>query len=243
MTAPHGALLDRALLDLLDAPDSNQAVIEEVLALVGSLRGLPPSTFRVLELLVRRPGVLARLAIAATAELREPIMALSDALPFAWCTIPRHHWQEEQSALFGRLLDQLAMLGADAPRYAKEAVDAVAAALVAREPLLGPVLQPAVPEPIAEITQRFLNRAVDRIPHGHGDRYRRQLPEHLPRYFVDRQFDLRLLDTLDAPCAAAAAVAERWTPRPDDIRHIKTVARTFPAFFAEAFAATLSELS
>ena len=49
------------------------------------------------------------------------------------------------------------------------------------------------------------------------------------------------LETLDTPHAAALAVAGAWTPQADDVRHIKSVARNFPTFFADAFAAALKE--
>jgi hypothetical protein len=38
-------------------------------------------------------------------------------------------------------------------------------------------------------------------------------------------------------------VAGNWSPAPGHIRHIKLVARTFPTWFSEAFAASLKELS
>lgn len=103
------------------------------------------------------------------------------------------------------------------------------------------MLLPGEADPIAAVAQAFLNRAVDRIPRTSGQRYRPRIGEYLPSYF--ERFDPGVLDTLDAPCAAAAAVLEIWTPQDDDIRHIKTVARNFPTFFADAFTASLKELS
>lgn len=245
MACQPGQALDHALLDLLAVAESDEArgtaIVQELHELIASLRGMPPATFRVLELLVRRRGILARLALTASAETRESVLSLSDALPFAWCMISRYHWQTAQGLAFGRALAQFEPLGTDAPRFAKDAVDTVVARLVEREPLLGPVLLPGEADPIAAVAQAFLNRAVDRIPRTSGQRYRPRIGEYLPSYF--ERFDPGVLDTLDAPCAAAAAVLEIWTPQDDDIRHIKTVARNFPTFFADAFTASLKELS
>ena len=246
MSLPPGPILDRALLDLLAAADRDgdeaSSLLEEVLALVGSLHGLPPATFRVLELLVQHPGVLARLALTASVDLRPAVMALSDALPFAWCTIPQTEWHAAQGAAFARTLAQLEMLGTEAPRYAKEALDTVVTRLIELEPLLQPVLMPQPStEPIEQIAQGFLNRAIDRIPRIHRNRYREQIGHCLPAYF--NRFDTGIIATLDAPCAAAAGVAGHWTPEADDIHHIKTVARNFPTFFADAFAASLKEFA
>lgn len=245
MTLPQGPVLDNALLDILALAggdeDAGAAALAEVEALVASLHGLPPATFRVLELLVRRPGVLVRLAMSAAPDTRDAVLALSDALPFAWCTIPRADWQAAQGSAFARTLAQLGMLGADAPRYAKEAIDTAVERLVEREPLLRSVLTRVETDRVADVAQSFLNRAVDRVPRSAGNYYRARLPDHLPRYFA--RFDPGVLDTLDAPCAAAAAAIDLWRPQPDDIRHIKTVARTFPTYFADAFAASLQELS
>lgn len=245
MTLPQGTVLDNALLDVLalaaDDDDAGAAALAEVQALVASLHGLPPATFRVLELLVRRPGVLARLAMSAAPDARDAVLALSDALPFAWCAIPRAHWQAAQGAAFARTLTQLGMLGAEAPRYAKEAIDTAVERLVEREPLLRPVLGPIAAEPLAVIANTFLNRAVERVPRTNGARYRSRVASYL--LLDGTRFDQGLYDTLDAPCAAAAAVLDLWSPPTDDIRHIKTVARTFPTYFADAFAASLQELS
>jgi len=241
MALPPGRVLDAALAELLALAerDDGGAVLAELLALIASLDGLLPATFRVLELAAGQPGILARLAMAASPAQREAVMALSDALPFAWATIGHDCWQRAQGAAFGALLTQLAALGADAPRFAKEGVEKVVERLCELEPLLVPVLQPGDAPTIAEAAQAFVQRARERIPGASRSRYRDRLPGCMPGYF--HRFDNTILDTLDAPCAAAAAVAGLWIPGSGDIHHIKTVARNFPTYFAEAFAASLNE--
>ena len=243
MTNPPGIGLDAALRDVLDdgavdGPDAS-AMLDALLALTTSLKGLPPATFRVLALLTQRPQLLARLAFVATPDQRDAVMALSDALPFAWCTLTRQCWDDAQRLAFERNMVVLQTLGSDAPRYAMEAVATVRTALIAREPLLGSVLAPGVTQRIDAVAQAFLNRAADRVTRTHQSRYRTRLGDALPGYFA--RFDEGVVETLDAPCAAALAVKGAWVPGADDIRHIKTVARTFPTYFADAFAAALKE--
>ena len=247
MAKPQGSVLAGSLNALLDAAtrpgEEGAAIVAELLALICSLRGLPPKTFQVLDLLASRPQLLARLALAATPDQRDAVLALSDGLPFAWCAVPRAGWDAARGELFASTLAALAVLGDDAPRFAKEAVDIACARVIAGEPLLAPVLGEAAPDPLATVAMAFMNRgAVDRVPRGDPQRYRRSLAgDRLPAHFV--RFDERVLDTLDAPCAAALAVLDQWVPRADDVRHLKTVARSFPTYFADAFAASLQELS
>lgn len=245
MLLPQGSELTMALDALLAAAEQDDAagaaIIVDLITLVDSLQGLPPLTFHIFERVVQRHGVLTRMALSATAAQRGAVMALSDALPFAWCGIAREHWQSAQGATFGRLLEQLEVLGAEAPRYAKDALDEAVRQIVEREPLLTSILQPGVSQPMTDIAQSFLNRAIDRIPPAHGSRYRKHLEAQLPGYFL--RLPDQALETLDAPCAAAAAAAGLWQPDTGDIRHIKTVARNFPTYFAEAFAAAYQEFA
>lgn len=230
--------LDLVLSSATGDDDAAKGVTNELNALVASLNGLPPATLRVLELVAQRPAVLTRMAMQATPEEREAVLALSDALPFGWCLMPKSCWEEAQASAFGQLLAKLADLDCG-PQFAKQALDMMLDALVQREPLLGPILKPQRDlMPLKDVAQAFLNRAVDRIS-GHGSRYRQSLDAHLPAYFL--HLPDHCLETLDAPCAAALAVAERWTPASDDVRHIKTVARNFPTYFADAFAVSLLE--
>lgn len=237
----HG--LDEAITSVFeDACREDEQGIQTLSALsvlAASLRGLPPATFRVFELLSRRPDVLTRMAMSAEPQQREAVLALSDALPFAWCTVPKACWQDAQAGAFARGHALLASLGAEAVRFAKEMVDSTAAALVEREPFLAAVLMPQLnDQSLSQVAQAFLNRAVDRVSSA-GSRYRDRLGDRLPEYFLG--LPDHCLETLDAPCAAALAVVGEWTPGPEDIRHIKAVARNFPTFFGDAFAVYLQE--
>ncbi|MFC3174997.1 STY4851/ECs_5259 family protein [Novosphingobium bradum] len=243
MALPPGKVLDAALHEVLGAAcgpgEDADGTIAELIALVVSLRGLPPATFAVLKLLPEHPGVLARMAFRALPAEREAVMALPDMLPLAWCTIPQDCWAEAGDATGLRMMAIMAHLD-DAPRLALTTVETTLRALVERQPLLEAVLLPGEAPDLVAAVQRFLNRgALDRVQGPSDGRYRRALPGLLPDYF--ERFNQSVLDTLDAPCAAALAAAGKWRPGPAEIRHIKTVARTFPTWFAEAFAAWLKE--
>lgn len=245
MTLPPGRSLDTALHEVLAMAEGPgleaDTIVLALIELTKSLRGLLPATFRVFSLLCEHPAVLARMAFRAQAEDREAVLALADALPFAWAMIPQRFWQAEMGDAFDR---NLSLLGAliNAPLYAMEMVVTVRGGLCDKIPLLRTVLEPGDVSKLEEVTQRFVNRAIERIRGSSARRYRMKLGPRLPAYFTGR-FDERLLDTLDAPCAAALATKGEWVPDASDIRHIKAMARTHPTYFAEAFATCLKELS
>jgi len=248
MAEPFGRRLNEALVGILDCAAGDgehaQTAQRELLTLIGSLHGLPPVTFKVLELLAAHPTALARLAFCASEAERDAVVGLSQALPFAWYALPRMAWDLARGHAFVELTNDLAVLGDKAAGFAMQALDATAAALIEREPLLAAVLStsPSPCEPLSDATMRFLQRgAIDRVRGPSWGRYRETTGIVLPADFL--KFNPCVLDTLDAPCAAAHAVAGNWSPAPGHIRHIKLVARTFPTWFSEAFAASLKELS
>lgn len=243
MASPHSAL-DAALDDLLDHTAKSDTLVEprldELLRLTTSLRGLPPETFRVFELLSGHPTTLARLAFAANETQRDEIIGLAQALPFAWYLLPKEAWNAARGTLFATVQVQLEALGDKASEYALQTIELTTKALVEHEPLLAAVLCPSrYAEPIGEIAMRFLQRgAIDRVRGPSWGRYRQIDGLALPSRFLD--FNSCVLDVLDAPCAAAGAVLGQWSPTPAQVRHIKLAARSFPTWFSEAFAASLA---
>jgi hypothetical protein len=241
MAAPFGSALDRALTDFLslaasDDPPSITA-LQELLALVESLKGLPPVTFNILTRLPEFPAVLTRMAFFAQPAQRDAILGLSLALPFAWFAIEKRHWMTAEQA-FGRASMELFQeLGADAPRFALQRIEMAKKAIVERLPTLAPVLGSCETVPIDQAAQAFMRHAVQQILPSDGTRYRSRLGNALPAYF--QRFNQQHFDALDAPCAAALAVKGVWCPEADDIHHMKLIARTFPTWFAEAYAVSL----
>jgi hypothetical protein len=221
-----------------DSP-AGAALVDELVELAASLDGLPAATFVALQRLPGCPDTLARMLFAASEAQLGAVLALSEALPFAWYLLPRSAWQGAQRARLDRALAALHPLGDAALPYALQMVEQARMALIAAEPLLGSVLAPVpVVQKLGEAAQAFLNRSADRIQRTSGNMFRSALPGMMPTYF-DR-FDPRFHEALDAPCAAAAAVRADWLPGPVHVRRIKSIARTHPTYFAEAFAASLA---
>ncbi|RYG85180.1 MAG: hypothetical protein EON59_12740 [Alphaproteobacteria bacterium] len=229
----------QAFLELAcDEGDQGSAALDELIALTAGLRGLPPGTFNVLKKLPAYPQLLARMALRASEAQRDAVTDLALSLPFAWFLIPRKYWADAENAAGLAAMELLKSLD-DAPRFAMEMVETTKRALIDRQPLLAAVFGQGETVPLEQATQDFLRRAMERIPASDGRRYRDKLGNHLPGYFLN--FDTAVLDALDAPCAAALAVKEKWAPSPEDIRHLKLAGRTFPTWFSEAFAASLKE--
>lgn len=240
MAYPPGPTLDAALHELLAdtaAEDSRaRKLVGELIALVGSLEGLPPGTFRIFQVLRDHPIVLARMAFEAP----EAIMALSQSLPFAWFLLPLPAWDNGGRFLLDDLMSRLASLpDQDRLRFALEEVKRRRGLITSYEPMLAGLFDPPRKEEITSIAQRFANRAIQRLRGDSIDRYRTVLSDNLPTAF--KQFDNSFIDTFDAPCAAALSVAGVWDPDEAAVRHMKMIARTFPTYFAEAFAAWLKE--
>lgn len=252
MTEPAGLLgramvqpladRDRALHGFLELAcgdcGESAAALDELIALAAGLRGLPPATFNALGKLPAFPRLLARMAMRASEAQRGAVADLALSLPFAWFLIPRACWTDAENAA-GRAAMELLKALPGAPRFAREMVGAGKRALADLQPLLAPVFGWGGAVPLEDAVQDFLRRARDRIPAGDGKRYRDRLGDSLPAYFL--RFDAAVLDALDAPCAAALAVGGAWTPSPEDVRHLKLAARSFPTWFSEAFAASLEE--
>lgn len=245
MAIPPWQGLTEALNAVLSAAAGDDPAAEStigvLLSLACSLHGLPPSSFEVLRLLPAHPAVLTRMLVTAPPGQLDAVMALSDALPFAWCTIPKICWDTAGARQFDTLLAQLSGIEG-AMAYAMQAMAELIARIAEREPLLAPVLMNATSrEARCDIAMQFVRRVIDgrASTNAAGSRYRRQglpLPaDHLKLPDI-------VLEWLDTPYAAALAVRGHWTPGADDVRHIKTVARNFPTFFADAFAASLKEV-
>lgn len=247
MALPLGPVLEKALAKFLDDAEGDgagaYANVVELIDLAASLRGLPPSTFEIFKRLSGRPSVLARMLLCARPEARDAVFALSRALPFAWYLLPRSAWEDARRLVFDNILLQMADLPEEvrnrATEFALSAVEETTRDLATRSPLAGAVLAPKSDLSLEEAAQEFLRRGRERIRAGRPDHYQRHLAGQLPALFD--KFDPAVRHALDAPCAAALAALGRWRPSPADVRHFKTIARSFPTWFSEAFTATLVE--
>jgi hypothetical protein len=215
--------------------------IDCLVRLVGSLRGLPPSTFRVLELTAQSPKVLARMLATAGGEDRLKVLELEMALPFAWFTVKRDLWHGVMGEAFDLAKARLIYEGVrdQAEEYAISMLREFRDEICKRDPILCELLFPSPKTPdLAEVSQRFLNRNVDRVTPVRGSIFRDALGDLLPAAFL--HLPAHCLEFLDAPCAAALAARGSWNPSASHTARMKLVARRFPSFFRDAFAASLA---
>lgn len=245
MEIPPWDGLPEALREVLIAANADDARAESIAAelsqLVCSLDGLPPSSFEVLRMLPGHPEILARMAIEALPDQRGAVLALSDALPFAWCLIPKSSWDRAGGRRLSKLIQALSAVEGGIG-LAMQAAAQTAQAICEREPLLAPVLIGAVSVPSRrDIAQDFVRKVIERADRNVATSRYRERGLTMPTDHLT--LPGKTLEWLDTPFAAALAATGVWSPAADDIRHIKTVARNFPTFFADAFAASLKELS
>lgn len=222
------------------AQDSANDTIGELNRLVASLAGLPPTSFEVLARLPAHPQVLARMLVRASAKEREAVGALSLALPFAWCLIPKACWDSAFADEFARLSAAMSSLD-NALQFVMESTARTITAIEQQQPLLAAVLKgTGSQKSIEEAAQLFMRRGgADRVEGDKHSRYRDRLANELPEIFA--RYPDHLLEVFDAPCAAALAAAAKWQPEAGDIRHIKLIERKFPTYFSDAFGAWLKE--
>lgn len=228
------AALNTLCDEVTASPQEMRTTLREVLDLTLSLDGLPPATFDILSLLAERPIVGALMLFAARESEVEAVMRLSDGLPFAWSLVPREAWAAAAStqaeAMFDAMPEASAMVGA--------AIGARRRRIAEIDPALRPLLDLRTDvTPLRDAANAFLNRSHDRIREGVDSPFR---PEHqaaLPGWDKSPIF----WRALDAPVAAARNVQRRLQLAPEHIRCVKDIARTYPRWFAQGFAAALKE--
>lgn len=249
----EAAILD-GLERLADGSEEGESDIRWLVSLAAGLDGLPPASLDVFRLLPQRSGAAARMAMHAREAEREAVIALMEALPFAWHLIPYRDWARaaliEERVLIATL--EAAFGAATAQDLAKQAVRAAALKLAAYQPLLGWPLCAAglIPPPLGQ-KQSLIEAARDHIRR-HGDHvpdsgtqdslFRVSSKWDLPTEFLS-VFNPVHLEMLDAPCAAACAAAGQQQPAEDAIRRMKTAARVDSLYFSAAFDAHFTRLA
>lgn len=216
--------------------ERGSAGVHEIIELASRLDGLPPSTFDVFHLLPSRPLLAARLLFEAGEQEVPALVALDAGLPFAWPLIAKCHWDRAAKMRFNVLLGALPDTLPDRLALAAEAIGKSRGRIAALVPMTAPLLnQPSPNVPISEAAQIFMQRASDRAEALSGSPFRPGLEDFLPAW----EFDAHFWRALDAPCAAARAAREELTLSEAQIRCVKDVARRYPRYFLDAFAAIL----
>lgn len=212
--------------------------LEAVVRLISSLDGLPPKVYSLLEVLPEHPLALIRVLGAAPPEKRQTILALDKDLPFAWYLLPRKLWRSTMAEIAADMDQRLVAAGVpDRDRYFTEMFATFRETLLRLQPSAHDLVFPHESIDLRDTVQSFLNANVDRVRPTSGSMFRDSGAPGLPESL--KQLPDHCLETLDAPCAAAAAAEGAWSPNLRHIERIKTVNRRYPEYFRAAFAACL----
>lgn len=245
-----GDILSRAMVSgdfnaaehfLTQAADEAECAASAIAALVrltASLDGVPPAAFGVLAGLPSFPLVLVRMLGSADEDSRACVLGLSQSLPFAWYLIPHMIWQQGLGEAMDAMRSRLERQGVpDADRHFAAMVQGVRECLEVADPVAHRLIFPPPASELTDIAQAFLNRHVNEAGLLHGSIFREAGIKGLPDYFLS--LPSHCLETLDAPCAAAAAARGEWRPDPVHVARIKSVNRRFPDYFGDAFSASV----
>lgn len=239
MLAEPGTSSLQSFLEALEAetPPARSSM-EAVVRLISSLDGLPPKVFNVLEVLPKHPLALIRVLGVAPPEMRQTILALDKGLPFAWYLLPRELWRSTMHEIAADMDQRLVAAGVpDRDRYYGEMLAEFRETLLRFQPSAHDLVFPRESIDLQGAVQSFLNTNVDRVKPTSGSMFRDVGALGLPEFFM--QLPDHCLETLDAPCAAAAAAEGAWAPNLRHVERMKTVNRWYPEYFRAAFAACL----
>lgn len=250
-TKRQAAIFER-LVALENNVDGTQDDIKWLITLIGSLDGVPASTFEALSALPSAPKVLARLLLTASDAAEAGVWRLEAELPFLWAALPLEAWIAATNALGRSVVDPLLSAGWQLERAAqmgKQAVDGainraasldptISTALIAAGLLPKPGLVPSAQMAAQGYVQRTYNR--DNKQNGSAKQTSLFRTPVLKQYLVDwSRFDPMHLEALDAPIAVAAAAKFGVKLTPDQIRRCKEAAAADLVYFAEGIAAKL----
>ena len=252
-SARQAAIVER--LNAISADTDGAAEdVEWLNKLIGSLDGLPASTFDVLAALSDAPVVLARLLLSADDAAQGGIWRLEAELPFLWAALPLTAWSAAANALGRSVMSPLLAAGWELARAApmgKQVVDGATIRTGNLDPVIGALLAAAglIPKPwsipsIRDAAQGYVRRTFDRgdmaigLPKQTSLFRTQELDPQLPGWFKTT-FDLMHLEALDAPIAAAVAAKADIKLTRTQIRRCKEAMVADPVYFAEGIMAAL----
>jgi hypothetical protein len=217
-------------------------LLRSLIELVSSLDGIPPGAFDILMKVAAEPSVAAQLALFAADTEKPAVLQLTEGLPFAWYTIPKQCWEAAAEAYIGFFEPKLLpVYGEKALAEALKLAASSARTIADYQPILASQLNISCSiVTILEAAQNLIRRSADKVADTYFvSPFRPALEEQLPPCFG--RFDANYLGVLDAPCAAALAALGKFEPDNDQLRRIKSVERSNPIYFAEAFSAWYQE--
>lgn len=243
----------RHVFSSISDSDSAEEVIDWLRQLIGSLNGVPASTFEVLVELVHFPEVLARLLLLSDEEMQPQIWRLEAELPFLWSAIPLETWRLVLHSLWSSTMDSLSKAGIEHSQPAELAMSHLkrtAQLAGSLDPLIAVVLAAAdpkiAPEPdwdhdIHGAMQGYVRRsAEDTWETMNPSIFRTEMLKPFIPVEIIARFDARHHESLDAPFAVAAAAQKKGIRlTPTQIWRCKKVKLVDPDYFIEALQAIL----
>jgi hypothetical protein len=231
------AALEQLLLSAVTEPTSNssRALVRQLIDLAMSLDGLPPATFDALRIAGSHTEIATMMLFQARRDELEPLLRLTEGLPFSWWLAPKAHWDAAAEAqaefLFDRIPGEFALVAGS--------ISETRAELALLEPILAPLLdQPGRPPGLETAANSFLNRSSDRMGTWNSNPFRARYSETLPTW----RFGEHFWRALDAPVVAALAALERAKLNEAELMAAKDIAWRHPLWFREGFAAALKEI-
>ena len=252
-SARQAAIVERLNAMAADT-DGAAKDVEWLNKLIGSLDGLPASTFDVLSALSDAPVVLARLLLFADDAAQGGIWRLEAELPFLWAALPLTAWSVAADALGRSVMSPLLAAGWELARAApigKRVIDSAAIRTGNLDPVIGTMLAAAgllpnlssIPS-IRDAAQGYVRRTFDRgdmaigLPKQTSVFRTPELDPHLPGWFKTT-FDLMHLEALDAPIGAAFAAKADVKLTRTQLRRCKEAKVADPVYFVEGITAAL----
>ena len=223
--------------------------------MLGVLNGISPVSLDVFRYLPEHlPVAAALMASARSDQERERVWALERELPLLWALVPVRAWVLAFLAQIERQERLLLEAGFDrvlAASWASNLAPAIEHIVSLDENLRTPLTLAGRHTPeglpnrsLDEIAQDCIRRSqVNSTNISEISCFREdpQLASQLPSSFF--RFSQEHLESLDAPCAAALAAAERFRPTPTQFRRIRAALADDPFYFAEAYSVRLREIA
>ncbi len=223
--------------------------------MLGVLNGISPAALDVFRYLPEHlPVAAALMASARNDQERERVWALERELPLLWALVPVRAWSLAFFAQIERQERMLLEVGVDkalARNWASKLSPAIDHIVSLDDNLRTPFTLAGLYTPeglpnrqLDEIAQDCIRRnqinstSISEIScFRENPQFASQFPSSFFRYSQEH------LESLDAPCAAALAAAERFKPTPTQFRRIRAALADDPFYFAEAYSVRLREIA
>jgi hypothetical protein len=232
--------------------DPDLYFLHDMLSVLNGISPVALDAFRYLP--EHLPVAAALMASARNDQERERVWALERELPLLWALVPVRVWAIAFFAQVERQKRLLLEAGIDqalAQNWASKLSPAIDHIVSLDDNLRTPLTLAGLYTPeglpnrqLDEIAQDCIRRnqiSSTSISEKSCFREEPQLACQFPSSFF--RYSQEHLESLDAPCAAALAAAERFKPTPAQFRRIRAGLADDPFYFAEAYSVRLREIA